>query len=476
MKILKIKPLLILFSFLMAFGLYWPSIQGTPIWDDLHYWFSDPVMTSVSYGDIVKNFAWPFSVSSQKILYSIFGTNYLVYHLINFSLHCLNSLLVYKLGRQIRVRYPIIFFMLFLFHPVSVITTSWMIQFKTLLCFFFALTSCLTFIKGNKNWRWMAFSWILFLFSITSKSASLSLPIIFLIANWKNYGMKKLHLLIPFFLISSWGVHKVLVSPITQEASEKAAQITQIKDATPSPKVEIPDSVPSTPDETKQDIPSSSTFSKIDWGLISQTLRYYFWQAFVPINNIPVKGLNYEKANLADIGHIVFLLLIALLCWRDSALLYLAAAHFLLLPFLGIIPAPFMTITWVSDQHLYLVLPALLAFWMRVLTKLKWKHTIILPALMVLFFIYKTSQTTPLYKNQITFYEASLNYNPRNVPIAYNLAIAYILKGKWQKAHDLIDDVYQRGKEDHTIKSNSVYPQLIMLYLDMQDTEGENEN
>jgi len=483
MKILKNKPLIFIFSYLLAVALYWPSLNGAPAWDDFPYWFSDPVMKpTMPYLEILKNFAWPFSVSFQKLLYGFFNDNYFAYHSLSLIIHGLNAFLVYKLARLIRVKYPFLFFFLFLVHPACVISTAWMIQIKTLLCFFFALSSCLAFIKGNKDLRWMTLSWILFLLSVTSKSASLSMPLIFLVVSFKSYRLKKLHLLIPFFLISAWGTYKVVVSPITIEGSGNASKVIDVKEATPTPPpLEIPEKMPSeipmspSSDEVHQDIPSAISFVRFDVGFIAKTLHYYFWQSLVPIRNEPVKGLNTEKAGVQEYGHLIFLLIVIIACWKDSALLYLAAGHFLLLPFLGIIPAPYMIITWVSDQHLYLALPGLLAFWMRLLDKIKWQHSYLLPSLLAVFFTYKTSVTTPFYKDQLSFYKASLKYNPENVAITYNLAFAYVMKGDWVAAQDVLHNLIQLAKVEPRIKESQFYANIVKLYIDLQP-ENENEN
>lgn len=180
--------LIFAFSFFLALAIYWPSIQGKPIWDDYSFWFSAPEMTDrQSYIDIWKYFGWPFSVTVQKFLLSIFKSKYIYYHLTNFIIHFANSLLVYKLGRLFRLKYPLMYFALFLFHPVCVISTAWMVQIKTLLCLFFALASILTFVKGLKETKWMVLSWILFALSITSKSASVTVPVIYVIISLRYH-------------------------------------------------------------------------------------------------------------------------------------------------------------------------------------------------------------------------------------------------------------------------------------------------
>lgn len=492
------------FSFVLLFALYWPALQGTPIWDDVTYWFSDPIMKpEFPYLKIWTDFSWPVSVSLQKILFNFFEKNYFIYHVINLVIHFANSLLVYRLGRVMQIKYPLFYFFLFLLHPAAVITTAWMVQIKTLLCFFFGLFSLLIFVKSQKNFKWMALSWLLFALSVFSKSASLTLPIIFLVIHYRFNRLSKIYLLIPFFVLSGWNAFKILSSKVTLEGTEKAATITQIKDVpeeaspevtvTDAPSEPVPESIPEvsevkeTPPVDESKIDSTSVeiadlpediqrpidqfddkttlkFIGLDPHLISQTMYYYFWQSLVPNNTIPVKGLNYQKAGVTELIHLFFLITMVFLFWKDSGLVYLGAAHFLILPFLGFIPAPYMTITWVSDQHLYLVLPAILAFWMRVFSKIQWKYAFALPLFFTLVFSYKTFKTTPTFNNQFVFYERSLKYNPYNIPLIYNLALAHLLEGRWQTAYALLSDAYFEAQSEEIMQKNIYYPYLVFLY------------
>ncbi len=528
-----LKPAVFVLSFIVALALYWPAMHGDPIWDDFTFWFTDPVMQpSMTYATIWANYAWPFSVSLQKFFYGLWYKKFLYYHLLSFCIHFANSLLIYKLGRLFRFKHPIIFFLLFLLHPVAVITTAWMIQIKTLLCMFFGLAALLAFMKGNKDIRWMIFSWILFLLSITSKSASLTLPLLFLVISLRSFRFQKLHLLVPFFILAALSSYKVLKSPVTQEGAVKAAWANKMKEApvvaakpvetkpvvaTTALEVKAPVAVaevkpkketkakkvktaiveepkkevdqvaiavtevkkiepikektlkrPKSPIINDTDLKAPFLFSGPDFGLIAQTLHYYFWQTFIPNNNHPVKGLNFQTAGVSEVLHLFFLLLIVVVLWKDSALIYLAASHFLLLPFLGIIPAPFMNITWVSDQHLYLVLPGMLAFWVRLVDKINWKYSFILPSLFVVFFSHKTLKATPIYINQFTFYQTSLDYNPYNVPIAYNLAFARLLTGDIEKAYLVAADTYQLSLNEPMMRKNIYFPHLLQLYFQLK--------
>lgn len=526
------KPLLFLISFCVALALYWPAMNGTPVWDDYTFWFTDPVMKSTTtYTDIWLRFAWPLSVSVQKVLLSIFQKNYFSYHLINFVLHFTNSLFVYWIARLLRFKHSFIIFLLFLLHPACVISTAWMVQIKTLLCLFFALGSVLSFMKGQKDIRWMIVSWALFALSILSKSASITLPVLFLVYSFKQYRFKKLALLVPFFLFSLASTYRVLNSEITKEGTEKAVKIAKVhseeekkieapveekpaavpevprsieppvkpkeekkkkrKTEVPKPVVKeekkpepviVPELKPEPPPvvplpektvvinntDIKKDSWLSLVFIKVNGTLILQTLNYYFWQVLLPLDSTPVKGLNYDKAGFIEYLHLFFLVSMVIIFIKESALYYLVFAHFLLIPFLGIMPAPYMTVTWVSDQHLYLVLPALIFFWMRIVEKIKWRYAVVIPLVITAFFCFKTYEASTYYRSEIAFYEKCVDQNPFNIPIVYNLAFAYLLQNNLEKASTLLENTIILSQSRPVVQKNLYFPHLVSLYQEIQ--------
>ncbi len=493
--IIKIpRPIQFLIAFVFCLILYWPAINGTPIWDDYSYWFQDTNMRPhMSYLSILRNFGWPISVSIQKFLFGIINKNYFVYHFISLMLHFINSVLLYRLARIMQLKYPFIYFLLFLLHPAAVITTAWMIQIKTLLCFFFALSSILFFLKGEKHFKWMILSWIFFFLSVGSKSASLALPAILLIAHFRIYKFKKIYLMIPFFIISAWGSYNILKSPVTKEGSKRANVVTKNIEKEQNTLVKDENKVSDNtnsgqakPGNDKSDISKiqaalisqfsleyaeknkredTHTLFQIDLKKMSQYLHYYFWQSFFPLRNEPVKGLNSEPAGRDEVIHFFFLFCLAFIFIKDSAIFYLGAAHIMLIPFLGIIPAPFMSVTWVSDQHLYMALPLLLAFWMRVIDKMKFRYTALIPVCFIVFYAIKTSEATSFYKNQFTFYEKCLDYNSSNVPIAYNLAFARAINGDLIASQIILNSTIDQSQSTPHMKKSIYYPHLVNLYF-----------
>lgn len=182
------KPVYILLAFLLVLGLYYPSLNGEPIWDDFHVIFRNNIITGdFSYWAIFKDFAWPVSVSAEKILFSIWKYEYFYFHLLNLLLHFLNSYLLLKLLEKLELPYLRFIFFLFLLHPSNVISVSWMVQLKTLLCFTFCISSFFFLIRAMEDKRYFGLSWVSFLLSVLSKSASLPLSLFF----WHTPTRKK---------------------------------------------------------------------------------------------------------------------------------------------------------------------------------------------------------------------------------------------------------------------------------------------
>jgi tetratricopeptide (TPR) repeat protein len=149
-------------------------------------------------------------------------------------------------------------------------------------------------------------------------------------------------------------------------------------------------------------------------------------------------------------------------------MLYLIGGHLLLFPFVGIIPAPFMVVTWVSDQHLYAALPAFLAFWIFAFESIKLKHNWIFLLAILGFFSFKTYQSASFYKNEVAFYEESIRSNPTNLPITYNLAFTHLKAGNFKQSLDVLEKFYYLSQYMPELQSRKFYNHLMILYLSLK--------
>jgi hypothetical protein len=453
------NPLFIFLSFFIATVLYWPSLQGGPLWDDVFFLFqSDYIASDFFYSKILLNFNWPISVLTHKWLFGFWGYHYLYYHLLNLFLHFLNSYLLLKLAERLKIPFHNWLFVFFLLHPSNVISVSWMIQLKTLLCFLFGILSFHFLLNARKHKVWYAASVFAFLISTLSKSSSLPLPAYYFFFLFTKVSRKELMVVIPFLCISLLGSYRILSSPVTTHAQEILQKKNNEKFLLkPLPNLGVHN------DQTDRPLPIP-TFDPLH--LAIKASNYYFWQSFLPINNLPVKGLQYSKSKLIDYLHLFFVLLIIFINWNSLAIHFLVGGHVMLLPFLGFISAPYMNITWVSDQHLYLALPFFISFWLTILERIKVRIKYSAPILIsfiIIFFGLKVYESTPFYKDEITFYRASLEADPYNLPIAYNLTVSYLKKSDLKNAYLLTEKYVPIAEQTSDFHANQYLSALYVI-------------
>lgn len=457
-------------------------MHGGPVWDDVSYLFNHPSITGeTSYFEILKNFAWPVSVMSQKFIYGIFGTKYFFYHLLNVFIHFINALLILKIAEKMKLPFPRPLFLLFLLHPSSVIAVSWIIQFKTLLCFLFALLSSYFFLSQRECKTKYLLSLFFFILSLLSKSASITLPLVFTLILWKKTDRRQLLWIIPFYLVSCFGAWRILKSPVTQGAltrleknstpaisSETNSQIPQTKTAPPELKITSP-----VPQESAKASSSPKTIPPAKfaekWNTFQGTFHYYFWQTLLPLDNEPVKGKSHLSSGIQLYLHLFFILILIIINWARPPLFFLLSGYLLCVPFLGIFPAPYMNLTWVSDQHLYLALPFFISFWLSLLYRIKNKFIPYIPYALLPAYCFLVFTTSAYYKNEITFYEASLKYDATNIPIAYNLAVAYLQRGEFNQALNVTTSTVQMAQLIPELLKNEYFIYLYILHLNLQD-------
>ena len=459
------QSLIIIFAFILATCLYWPSLNGDPVWDDSHFLFNFEAITGhFSYIKIWQNYVWPLSISAEKILFLLFKKNYVFYHVLNLLIHFLNSYFLLKLVTRLKLPYPKYVFMIFLLHPANVISVSWMIQLKTLLCFTFAILSFSTFIKAMENKKWFTLSWLFFLLSILSKAASIPLGLLPALYVFNKRDKKSILWIMPFILISAWSSYRILKSPLTRLATQK----TESKEIKVIPMVTRP-SVTTTP---KADSPIYPTEPKeeISFNLlkiISSTLHYYFWQIILPLEAYPIQE---QTPRLNPVIAVIHLLLIATLIsinWGTISSWTLIAGHIMLVPYLGIHPAPYMNITWVSDQHLYLAMPFFLCFLLNLLSKWKFQFAQILPSLFIVFFSYQTFKASHYYRDEIVFFKKSLEADKLNLAVNYNLILAYLRKGEIQEALLLSTEITNTAENNSVIKKIKYYEYIENVHEEM---------
>ncbi|MBL7713898.1 MAG: hypothetical protein JNL01_00435 [Bdellovibrionales bacterium] len=486
-KPLNQNPLFLLGACFLGILLYYPVLNGAPIWDDSVDWFRAHVMSSeYPYSMVWSRFAWPLSVTVQKFLLSVFGYQFNQYHAFNLLLHLLNSLLVLQLGTQLKWPKAEWIFLLFILHPANLIAVAWMTQVKTLLCFFFSFLTLLTYLRAEKDRRWMYASWALFFCALACKASALMLPLLFLIPGLKFHVKKRAIVwLLPFFIFSSFSGYRIVTSlgaGIDPDQAKTAEKVilphteSKVLQALPHPAMkatEVPASAPAaSPLATAPKTPSDANLIQKGFQAVSRLLRtsaYYFWKAYLPLGSHPVKEPERGQFHGSDALRILSLIALFALAWfeigflKRSWLMHWIPAAILIFPVLGLVPTPFMNISWVSDQHLYLALPFLLVLPFYYLEKVKAPRLQTSLGLVLAIFLAMGLKATPYYKNEISFYTESLNATPGHVAIANNLAVALMNLGQSERAAYVIEETLFQIDQDESLKASKFLPILYEL-------------
>jgi hypothetical protein len=165
---------------------------------------------STMFGTFIAGNYHPLAILSLAIDFSFHGQNAFPFHLLNLLFHMANVSLVfwfiYLLLKRAEAAFIVALF--FAIHPMHVESVAWISERKDVLYTFFFLASLiayLLYLKDVKMYGYYIFSIVLFILSLMSKSAAVSLaPVIVLIDyysgrkfNWKAIAEK-----VPFFLLS----------------------------------------------------------------------------------------------------------------------------------------------------------------------------------------------------------------------------------------------------------------------------------
>ncbi len=182
------------YQYITLFSIYFilniGILDNQPFSDDFGHLFNHSYLNSVSnpldflnpYSSYFKS--WGFSYIYFWVLFKIFGSNFTYYRLFNLILHFVNYTIFKNVlnKQQINKRTVFLISLIFLFHPLSILTTSWIFQAKTLLSTLFVL---LIFNhiskKENATNQDVIYCTLLFLLSLLSKICFILLPIYFLV-------------------------------------------------------------------------------------------------------------------------------------------------------------------------------------------------------------------------------------------------------------------------------------------------------
>lgn len=202
---------------------YFPALFGEFVWDDVKGIEKNPLLRTadglwkiwlhptmlpyeVHYWPIVYTFFW--------LEYHLWNLNPFWYHLVNITIHLINTILLWGILRRLAVPGALLAAAIFGVHPVHTESVAWIIELKDVLSGMFYLTVFLLYLQfedsrnrsRNRNkWYIYAASLFFFLCAMLSKSIAVSLPIALLLALWwkkDNFKKDDIVRIVPFFVIA----------------------------------------------------------------------------------------------------------------------------------------------------------------------------------------------------------------------------------------------------------------------------------
>lgn len=173
----------------VTFIVYFRAVHGQFLWDDDDYVTANLTLRSLSgLGEIWFQIGrlsqyYPLTYTSFWLDFHLWGLNPAGYHLVNIVLQILNSLLVWRLLDQLKIKNAFFISLLFALHPVHVESVAWITERKNLLSGFFYLLAAAAYLRTK-----YIFSFLLFFAALGSKTITMTLPLTLAIILWWRDG------------------------------------------------------------------------------------------------------------------------------------------------------------------------------------------------------------------------------------------------------------------------------------------------
>ncbi|PCJ87758.1 MAG: hypothetical protein COA57_04175 [Flavobacteriales bacterium] len=213
----------------VTFSVYFHSLEGELVnYDDFAFITSNRNITALSVENAAKHFTTqnqghyhPITWMSFTISYHFFKFDSKAYHAASLLFHLLNVLLVFVFVQKLTGKTFAASIVSFLFavHPMNVESVAWVSGHSSVVYSFFyllAIISYIYYLRNGQKLKHIGLCFLLFLCSVLSKSAGITLPAVLLLLDFyfeRKVGRKALLEKIPFFVFTIvFGVIAVLAS------------------------------------------------------------------------------------------------------------------------------------------------------------------------------------------------------------------------------------------------------------------------
>jgi protein O-mannosyl-transferase len=193
-------------------AVYWPSLAGSPLWDDAAH-LTRPEMQGLDglwaiwtrVGATQQYY--PLTHSAFWLQHHTWGSWWPGYHLTSLVLHWASALLLVAVVQRLRVRGAWLAGALFALHPVMVESVAWMTELKNTLSGALFLAAALAYLReGPRRWPYAA-ALGLFAAALAAKSVTAVLPAALLVVAWWRHGRlgwrRDVAPLLPFFVVGA---------------------------------------------------------------------------------------------------------------------------------------------------------------------------------------------------------------------------------------------------------------------------------
>jgi protein O-mannosyl-transferase len=435
----------LLLLILSVLAIYFPSIDGTWVWDDKSE-FSDSSQVKGDFNSLISIWFspngpdyYPIKSTLQWLEWHLWGDNMIGYHAVNIGLHILSAILIWRILMRTIGPCSWIIALLFAIHPIAVESVAWISELKNTLSLFFILIAWDITTKNINSSNEYIFNRsrisiiIFFILALLSKASVIMFPFtVLLFVWWKKDRINKNDFInsIPLFIIS-------LAASVVTIWFQKNYAIGD------------------------ESIDINSYTERAVYSIYS--ILFYLKTILLPINIEPIHpkwSINPISIHVVIIW-IIFLFLIYYLYTKRTIYyknIIFCFGFFIinLIPVLGIIPMYFLKYSWVADHFVYISLISICIIVGSILYKL------------YDYFAVRSVRLTRIYSLIVIFALVTLTYKSHSLAKYYKsdenfwLFVNEVNPSSWDANYNL--GVINERKNDHQKEAIEYYYKALSLY------------
>jgi len=432
-NILKSRVFQVAMLAIVIFIVFSGTIRNGFVWDDDYYIYRNPLLTEPGgLAKIWKSYYapsfdpqqntpqyYPLVFTTFYLEHKLWGFNPAPYHITNVLLHIADTILLLMVLQKLGISWyvSLITAVLFGIHPTQVESVAWATERKNVLAglfYFGALLSFLHYQDGAKIRYYLA-SLVFFVCALLSKTASVMLPVVLLLAAYlKERPIRKtIFYAIPFFALSAAAGLVTLTLEHTMVGAKGAEW-------------------------------SFPLFERIL--IVSHSIWFYIGKILWPHPISFIYG-QWEINTHSVVSYLPLIAVIAALVIFRKKLGRLPAfslAYFVIVaaPALGFVSFYMMRYTFVADHFIYLaswsimllVVSAAAWFFNRLPQNPKLVIGAFATILVLICFAVVTADEVRKFKNVQTLWEHTIAVNPKAWLAHNNLGVIYAAQGQYAKA------------------------------------------